>query len=212
VLLLLATIAASAASQPATEPTTQPASQPARQPATTGDYYAIIHTSLGDVTVRLYQRQTPKTVANFVGLATGTRRWLHPETGATLKLPLYRNVLCHRVIADFMVQCGDPTGTGLGGPGYVVEDEILPSLHFDRPGVLAMANQGPNTAGSQFFITTKTQWRLDGQYTIFGHVVKNMAVVNQIASTKTDWQDRPVEKVIIRWIEIFRSAEPIQGD
>jgi peptidyl-prolyl cis-trans isomerase A (cyclophilin A) len=151
-------------------------------------------------------------VANFVGLATGTRKWFHPETRAVLKQPLYRNVLCHRVIDEFMVQCGDPTGTGFGGPGYAVEDEIVPSLRFDRPGVLAMANQGPNTAGSQFFITTKEQWKLTGKYTIFGHVVKNMALVHRIASMKTDWQDRPVEPVIIRSIEIFRSDTPIQGD
>jgi peptidyl-prolyl cis-trans isomerase A (cyclophilin A) len=178
------------------------AASPASQP--TGELFATLHTSLGDVVVKLYERDAPKTVANFVGLAQGTQVWTDAKTKQGTTRPLYQNVLCHRIIIDFMFQCGDPTGTGMGGPGYELKDEIGLNLRFDRPGVLAMANHGPNTAGSQFFITTKEQPALDGKYTIFGQVVKGMSRAMQIGRAATGPGDRPLEDVVIRAIDINR--------
>src|SRR3989338_7804044 len=156
--------------------------------------YATIKTSLGDIKIQLFADKAPKTVANFVGLAEGTK------TGK----PLYAGTIFHRVIKDFMIQGGDPLGTGTGGPGYKFEDEIDPSLTFDAPGILAMANSGPNTNGSQFFITiVPTPW-LNGKHTIFGKVISGQDIVTKIEAVKTDANDRPVTPVPLISVAIDR--------
>jgi len=156
--------------------------------------YATIKTSLGDIKVELYPDKAPKTVANFVGLAEGTK------TGK----PFYNGVIFHRVIKDFMIQGGDPLGTGMGGPDYKFEDEIDSSLTFDAPGILAMANSGPNTNGSQFFITiVPTPW-LNGKHTIFGKVISGQDIVTKIENTPVGPNDKPVTPVTIQSISIGR--------
>ena len=156
--------------------------------------YATIKTSLGDIKIQLFADKAPKTVANFVGLAEGTK------TGKSL----YAGTIFHRVIKDFMIQGGDPLGTGMGGPGYQFEDEIDPSLTFDAPGILAMANSGPNTNGSQFFITTVPTTWLNGKHTIFGKVVSGMDIVTKIENTPVGENDKPVTPVTIQSISIER--------
>jgi peptidyl-prolyl cis-trans isomerase A (cyclophilin A) len=157
------------------------------------DTYATLETTKGPIRVRLFPDTAPKTVENFVGLATGDRSWVDPRSGAEQRQPLYDGTVFHRVIPDFMIQGGDPLGTGTGGPGYQFEDEVGGPRRFDRPGYLAMANAGPNTNGSQFFITqVPTPW-LDGKHTIFGEVVEGMEVVEAIASSRRDARDRPLE-------------------
>ncbi len=156
--------------------------------------YATIKTSLGDIKIQLFADKAPKTVANFVGLAEGTK------TGK----PLYVGTIFHRVIKDFMIQGGDPLGTGMGGPGYKFEDEIDSSLTFDTPGILAMANSGPNTNGSQFFITTAPTTWLNGKHTIFGKVVSGMDIVTKIENTPVGENDKPVTPVTIESISIER--------
>ncbi len=164
--------------------------------------YATIKTSAGDVTVLLYSKDAPKTVKNFVGLATGEREWKHPATGDVKKgVPLYSGTVFHRVIPDFMIQGGDPLGSGTGDPGYSFEDEVQSGRGFDRPGVLAMANAGPNTNGSQFFITTATPTHLNGKHTIFGEVVKGYEVVEAISRAPTN-RDRPLQPVTITQIVV----------
>jgi peptidyl-prolyl cis-trans isomerase A (cyclophilin A) len=143
--------------------------------------HATFQTSLGDIVVKLLADKAPKTVANFVGLAEGTREWKDPRNGQTVKVPLYDGTVFHGVIPDFMIQGGDPLGTGTGGPGYRFEDEIGPDNRFDRPGLLAMANAGPNTNGSQFFITEVPTTHLNRGHTIFGEVVKGFELVPKIA-------------------------------
>jgi peptidyl-prolyl cis-trans isomerase A (cyclophilin A) len=172
-----------------------------------GDLYATIRTNLGEMTVRLFDREAPNTVANFVGLARGTREWLDPETKKWVKRPLYKGVLCHRVIPEFMIQCGDPQGVGSGGPGYTFADEFKPSLKHDRPGMLSMANRGPNTNGSQFFVTEVATPTLDGRHAIFGEVVKNLDLVSKISHVRTGPGNRPEENVTIKSIEVFRSEK-----
>jgi peptidyl-prolyl cis-trans isomerase A (cyclophilin A) len=142
---------------------------------------ATFQTSLGEIVVKLLPEKAPKTVANFVELAEGTREWKDPRSGQSAKRPLYDGTVFHRVIPDFMIQGGDPLGTGTGGPGYRFEDEIGPENRFDRPGLLAMANSGPNTNGSQFFITEVPTRHLDRGHTIFGEVVKGIELVRKIA-------------------------------
>ncbi len=142
---------------------------------------ATFQTSLGEIVVKLLPEKAPKTVANFVGLAEGTREWKDPGSGQTVKRPLYDGTMFHRVIPDFMIQGGDPLGTGTGGPGYRFEDEIGPDNRFDKPGLLAMANAGPNTNGSQFFITEVPTPHLNRGHTIFGEVVKGIELVRKIA-------------------------------
>ena len=142
---------------------------------------ATFQTSLGELVVKLLPEKAPKTVANFVGLAEGTREWKDPSSGQTVKRPLYDGTMFHRVIPDFMIQGGDPLGTGTGGPGYRFEDEIGPDNRFDKPGLLAMANAGPNTNGSQFFITEVPTPHLNRGHTIFGEVVKGLELVRKIA-------------------------------
>jgi len=166
---------------------------------------AVIKTSLGDISVELYADKAPKTVANFVGLSEGTQPWLDPRNDKLNEnTPLYQNIIFHRVIKDFMVQGGDPLGQGIGGPGYSFEDEFVGELKFDEPGILAMANSGPATNGSQFFITTvPTPW-LNGKHTIFGKVTKGMDVLMNIQNVQTDTNDKPVDPVTIKSIEVIR--------
>jgi peptidyl-prolyl cis-trans isomerase A (cyclophilin A) len=165
--------------------------------------YAIFRTSKGDIRTVLFPDTAPKTVENFVGLATGTRRWQDPSTGSPRSEPLYDGTIFHRVIPDFMIQGGDPLGTGRGGPGYQFEDEVGGPHRFDGAGYLAMANAGPNTNGSQFFITdAPTPW-LDGKHTIFGKVVDGADVVRAIARADRDpRQDRPFEDIVLERVVI----------
>ena len=169
---------------------------------------ATLHTSAGDIRLELFGNQAPKTVANFVELAEGKREWKHPGTGETTSEPLYNGTIFHRVIAGFMVQGGDPLGQGFGGPGYKFGDEFHPDLSFDRPYLLAMANSGPNTNGSQFFITVGRTPHLNRKHTIFGEVADadSRAVVDSIATAATGRGDRPVHDVTINSVTI----EPAQ--
>jgi len=163
--------------------------------------YATLKTSLGDIRVKLMPEHAPKTVANFVELATGKRTWTDPKTGKERNDSLYEGTIFHRVIKDFMIQGGDPLGTGTGGPGYKFEDETKGGPSFDKPGLLAMANAGPNTNGSQFFITdVPTPW-LTGKHTIFGEVVDGMDVVKKIIGVPSR-NDRPNDDVVIHSVEI----------
>jgi peptidyl-prolyl cis-trans isomerase A (cyclophilin A) len=168
--------------------------------------FAVIHTSLGDITVQLFADHVPMTVKNFIDLAQGTREWTDPRTKSPSTEPLYSGTIFHRVIAGFMVQGGDPLGTGTGGPGYKFKDEFHSELIFDRKYLLAMANAGPGTNGSQFFITVvPTPW-LTMKHTIFGEVAdaESQDVVEAIAGVKTGPRDRPVQDVVIKNIDIER--------
>ena len=164
---------------------------------------ATFDTTLGSFKVELMPEHAPLTVANFVDLASGKREWRDPRDGERKTEPLYDGTIFHRVIPDFMIQGGDPEGTGLGGPGYRFEDEVPPGgPSFDRPGLLAMANSGPNTNGSQFFVTVApTKW-LTGKHTIFGEVTEGMDVVENISRVDTDASDRPSTDVVIQKISI----------
>jgi peptidyl-prolyl cis-trans isomerase A (cyclophilin A) len=167
---------------------------------------ATFKTNHGDIVVELFPNHAPVTVENFVGLAEGTKEWRDPATGETRTTPLYENLEFHRIIADFMLQGGDPIGNGTGGPGYQFQDEFHPELQFDRPYLLAMANAGPGTNGSQFFITlVPTTW-LNRKHTIFGEVADDASrqVVDAIGAVKTDRFDRPTEPVVLQKIEIER--------
>jgi len=150
-------------------------------PQGSGDLYAVFQTSRGNIVVKLFEKDAPKTVDNFVGLATGKKEWVDPRTGKKSNARLYDGTSFHRVIPQFMIQGGDPLGTGTGGPGYKFEDEFQSGRKFDRPGLLAMANAGPNTNGSQFFITEVPTPHLNNRHTIFGEVVKGQELVPQIA-------------------------------
>lgn len=164
---------------------------------------ATIVTNLGSFTVSLMPEHAPKTVDNFIGLATGAKEWRDPRDDTTKTGPFYDGTIFHRVIDGFMVQAGDPTGTGRGGPGYQFEDEV-PSNGptFNQSGRLAMANAGPNTNGSQFFVTVaETPW-LNGRHTIFGQVTEGYDVIERIATVATGPQDRPVEDIVIERIEV----------
>ena len=168
-----------------------------------GPLYATLKTSMGDIVVHLFEDKAPKTVANFVGLATGEKEWTDLRTGEKKKgVPLYQGVVCHRVIKDFMVQCGDPTGTGRGGPGYTFADEFHPDLKHNKAGILSMANAGPNTNGSQFFITHKATPWLDGKHSVFGEVVKGQDVVNATATVPMGPGDRPRTDIVIKAVVI----------
>ena len=162
-----------------------PTPPPANPPAATlpNGLYAHFKTSMGDITVVLYEKDTPLTVRNFVGLAKGTKPWKDPKTGAMVRRPMYNNTIFHRIMLDGMIQGGDPSGTGAGECGVTLRDEFLPGLRFDRPGRLAMANTGsPNSGGCQWFITQAAPIReYDGQYTIFGQVVEGQDVVKAIS-------------------------------
>ncbi len=166
----------------------------------------IMKTSLGDITLELYPKSAPKTVANFIGLSKGTIDWTDPKTGQKVSgKSLYAGTIFHRVIQDFMIQGGDPKGTGMGGPGYQFQDEFDPSLTFSEPYILAMANSGPGTNGSQFFITVApTPW-LNNHHTIFGKVTKGQEVVDAIVATPTSAGDKPVTDVVIKGIEVVEN-------
>lgn len=169
---------------------------------------ATLHTTRGDIVVELFPNHAPKTVANFVELATGAREWVDPRTGSRSTAPLYDGVVFHRVIPGFMIQGGDPLGTGTGGPGYTFDDEIHPELAFTAPYKLAMANAGKRggrgTNGSQFFITVAPTTWLQGKHTIFGEVTDaaSRAVVDAIAATPTGRNDRPVTDVVISSVTV----------
>lgn len=166
---------------------------------------ATLHTNHGAIKVNMFGLHAPKTVENFEGLATGAKEWTHPRTGAKhAGKSLYEGVIFHRIIPGFMIQGGDPTGTGMGGPGYQFEDEIHPELNFNEPYMLAMANAGPGTNGSQFFITVAPTTWLQGRHTVFGEVVDDVSrkVVDKIAAVTTGSGDKPVDDVVIESITI----------
>ncbi len=165
---------------------------------------AVLHTSVGDIRVSLLDNHAPKTVANFVGLSDGSKPWVDPRTGQPGEGALYSNVIFHRVIRGFMIQGGDPTGSGRGGPGYRFGDEFHPELSFDRPYLLAMANAGPGTNGSQFFITVDRTTHLNRRHTIFGEVADQPSrdVVDAIASTPVGPGDRPKQDVVLTSVTI----------
>lgn len=166
---------------------------------------AIIKTSMGDIVCELYPDKAPMTVDIITGLADGSREWTDPKTGEKKTgTPYYDGIIFHRVIPDFMIQTGDPTGTGRGGPGFAFEDEFHPELRFDKPGRLAMANAGPGTNGSQFFITLAPTPHLDGRHTIFGQVTDGQEIAVAISQAARDGADMPHQEVKIRSVEIIR--------
>ncbi len=167
--------------------------------------YAHFKTSEGNFTARLFDAETPNTVANFVGLAEGTKEWSDPRTGRTVKQPYYNGTIFHRVIDGFMIQGGDPLGQGTGGPGYTFADEFHPTLRHSKAGILSMANRGPNTNGGQFFITlAETPW-LDNKHSVFGEITDGMDVVRKIGRTPTSKPaDRPVTPITLESITIER--------
>jgi peptidyl-prolyl cis-trans isomerase A (cyclophilin A) len=167
--------------------------------------HARFETTLGNFKVELFEAKAPKTVANFVGLAEGTTEWKHPGTGEKHRKPFYDGIIFHRIIKGFVIQGGDPLGQGFGGPGYQFEDEFHADLRHDRAGVLSMANAGPNTNGSQFFITLGPTPHLDKRHSVFGAVVEGLDVVEKIGATQTDRQDRPVTPVKMVKVTIERS-------
>ena len=169
------------------------------------ELYATLRTTQGDIRIRLFPDHAPKTVRNFVGLATGTQEWTDPSTGEKKSgTPLYSGTIFHRVIPGFMIQGGDPLGSGRGGPGYRFADEFHPDLTFSKPYLLAMANAGPGTNGSQFFVTVDATSWLNHKHTIFGEVVEGTDVVDAIAKAPTGAQDRPKTDVVIQEIVIDR--------
>jgi peptidyl-prolyl cis-trans isomerase A (cyclophilin A) len=169
---------------------------------------AIIETTDGNISCTLFPDKAPLTVANFIGLASGKKPWKDPKTGQMMHTPLYDGTICHRVIPEFMIQCGDPAGNGTGGPGYDFKDEFSPDLTFDQPGRLAMANSGPNTNGSQFFITEVPTPHLNGKHTIFGQC-EDLDVVKKIARLASDPRNnRPYNPPKITHIKIIDPRHP----
>jgi peptidyl-prolyl cis-trans isomerase A (cyclophilin A) len=210
---------------PAETPTTPPAAAApsAEKPAATSTpdpskpsaakygpgIYAHFTTTNGNFIVKFFDKDAPETVANFVGLAEGKKAWTDPRTGRQVRRPYYRNVLFHRIIPGFMIQGGDPEGTGAGGPGYTFEDEIVPSLRHNRPGIVSMANRGPDTNGGQFFITVAPYPSLDGKYSIFGEVVEGLDKVVAMSKVPTtgpggDPPNKPRKDVVINNVRIER--------
>jgi peptidyl-prolyl cis-trans isomerase A (cyclophilin A) len=166
--------------------------------------YAIFETSQGDIVCKLFEKETPKTVENFVGLAEGTKEFNDPKSGQKTKRPFFDGLMFHRVIPQFMIQGGCPLGTGTGGPGYRFNDEFHSSLKHDKAGKLSMANSGPNTNGSQFFITVAATPWLDNRHSIFGEVVEGQDVANKISESPRDSQDRPRTPVTLKHVRIER--------
>ncbi len=200
-LLLSVVVASSVPFSSFAEPKKETLTMPKEKPM-----YASFETSLGNFTIQLFPQDAPKTVENFVGLATGTKEFVDPKTGQKTKRPLYDGLVFHRVIPDFMIQGGDPLGNGTGGPGYQFADEFNSGRTFNKVGILAMANAGPNTNGSQFFITTaKTPW-LDNRHTIFGEVIQGYDVVEKISHVAKDGNDRPLTPVVIKRVTIGEKA------
>lgn len=220
-MLLCATGAAQSPTTPAAKPSgakpkpakPKPAKPAAAQgtlppkPALEPGLYATITTSMGPVTLRLYEKESPITVRNFTDLAAGNKEWLDPKTNQRVKRPLYDGLIFHRVIPGFMIQGGDPTGTGSGGTDPI-PDEFDPSLQFDRPGRLAMANAGPQTGSCQFFITEGPTAHLNGRHTIFGQVVEGQEVVEKIARVPRSSEDRPYTPVRIVRVAVRRVGTP----
>jgi peptidyl-prolyl cis-trans isomerase A (cyclophilin A) len=168
--------------------------------------YATLKTTMGDIVIELFEDKAPKTVANFIGLATGTKEWTDPKTGEKVKRPLYNGTIFHRVIPGFMIQGGDPLGNGTGGPGYRFQDEFHPALKHTKAGILSMANGGPNTNGSQFFITHKATPWLDGKHSVFGEVVKGQNVIDAIVNVGRDFRERPVKDIVLQQVNISRGS------
>lgn len=169
-----------------------------------GELRATIKTNRGDLNVRLFEKRVPRTVANFVALATGAVEWTKPN-GEKTSDPLYSGTIMHRVIPNFMIQMGCPQGNGRGGPGWRFDDEFDPELRHDKPGILSMANAGPGTNGSQFFITELPTPHLDGRHAVFGELVDGLDVLKAIAHGPRDGRDRPTEDVVVSEISVFRA-------
>jgi peptidyl-prolyl cis-trans isomerase A (cyclophilin A) len=195
---------------PAAELPDAPGAQVKVSPQPTGPT-AVLDTSMGRITCKLFDKQAPETVANFIGLADGTRNWTDPATNKKMRgKSLYNGTTFHRVIPGFMIQGGDPLGTGIGDPGYLFKDEVDPSLNFDIPGRLAMANSGPSTNGSQFFITEVPTEHLNQLHTIFGQCDDaSMPVVKAIADVQRDGQDKPLTPVVLKKVTIVREGQPM---
>jgi peptidyl-prolyl cis-trans isomerase A (cyclophilin A) len=202
--ILTAALAAALSLLPATAQTSDEIPQPSGPTV-------VFDTSLGRITCELYQRRAPKAVAHFIALAEGTEDWTNSATGAKMhNRPLYNGTIFHRVIPGYMIQGGDPTGTGTGGPGLRFKDEIDPSITFDRPGRLAMANSGPNTNGSQFFITMAKAEPLNGHHTIFGQCdAASLFVVRAIAGIKRNSSDKPLTPVVLKKATIVRPGQSL---
>jgi peptidyl-prolyl cis-trans isomerase A (cyclophilin A) len=166
--------------------------------------YAVFETTQGNIVVRLFEKEAPKTVANFVGLAEGNREFVNEKTGKSEKRPFYDGLIFHRVIPNFMIQGGCPQGTGMGGPGYKFADEFHPSLKHSKAGKLSMANAGPGTNGSQFFITVAATPWLDNKHTIFGEVVEGQEIAEKISKVARDSNDRPRSPVTLQKVRIER--------
>jgi peptidyl-prolyl cis-trans isomerase A (cyclophilin A) len=197
-ILLLTIFYGAFAQTPATAPA-------AREPG----LYATINTTQGAITVKFFEKEAPITVRNFVALARGTKQWTDPKTGQMVSRPLYSSTIFHRVIPGFMIQGGDPAGTGMGNPGFTIPDEFSPNLKFDVPGRLAMANVGrPHTGGCQFFITTVPTPHLNGLHTIFGQVIEGQEVVDKISNVPRDGQDKPLTAVRITSVVFKREGPP----
>ena len=173
--------------------------------------FVVMDTSMGRITCQFYQKQAPKAVANFIALAEGTKEWTDPTTKKVQRHKrLYDGTTFHRVIPEFMIQGGDPVGTGMGEPGYTFDDEVDPDLNFDRPGRLAMANSGPNTNGSQFFITEQAYETLNGHYTLFGQCDESsVTVVKAIARVERDAGDKPRTPVVLKKVTIVHEGQPM---
>jgi peptidyl-prolyl cis-trans isomerase A (cyclophilin A) len=171
-----------------------------------GDLYARLHTTQGPIVIRLEEKRVPNTVKNFVGLATGAMAWTDPKSGQKVNRPFYDGLIFHRVIPGFMIQGGCPLGQGTGGPGYRFDDEFDRGLRHDRAGVLSMANAGPGTNGSQFFITEGPTPHLDNKHSVFGYVVAGQDVVKKLANVPRGMRDKPTQDQRIDRVELFRST------
>jgi peptidyl-prolyl cis-trans isomerase A (cyclophilin A) len=167
--------------------------------------YAVLETSQGNMVCRLFEKEAPQTVANFIGLAEGTKEFTDPKTGKKSKRPFFDGLAFHRVIPSFMIQGGCPLGTGTGGPGYKFADEFHPSLRHDRPGKLSMANSGPGTNGSQFFVTVAATPWLDNRHSIFGEVIEGQDIATKISEVPRDSSDRPRTPVVLEHVRIERA-------
>ena len=179
----------------------------AAKPARENGLYAVMNTSMGAITIRLFEKETPITVRNFTGLVRGTREFRDPKSGQMVKRPFFTGITFHRVIPGFMIQAGDPTATGMYNAGYTIADEFVPTLKFDVPGRLAMANIGePHTGSTQFFITDGTPTHLNGHHTIFGQVTDGQDVVHKIAAVPTGANDKPRTPVKILSIKLEREG------
>jgi len=169
--------------------------------------FATFKTSMGDIVVELFWEKTPRTVRNFVELAEGKKAWTDPKTNQSVTKKLYDGTIFHRVIPNFMIQGGDPLGSGMGGPGYKFSDEFVAELKHDAPGTLSMANSGPNTNGSQFFLTEVPTPHLDGRHTVFGRVTSGLELIGQIARVEKGAQDRPKTDVVLKSVVIGRGSK-----